>query len=70
MNCIVCLCVYNNEFGLPFVLNNILKIKDVFSKIQILVFYDDSNDKSLEILNNFKEIYGNMEIIIKSEKNK
>ena len=64
MNCIVCLCVYNNEFGLPFVLNNISKINDVFSNIQILVFYDHSNDKSLEFLNNFKEIYGNMEIII------
>jgi hypothetical protein len=64
MKCVVCLCVYNNEFGLPFVLNNILKINDVFSNIQILVFYDHSNDKSLEILNNFKEIYGNMEIII------
>ena len=64
MNCVVCLCVHNNEFGLPFVLNNILKINDVFSNIQILVFYDHSTDRSLEFLNDFKEKYGNMEIII------
>jgi len=64
MKCIVCLCVYNNEFGLPFVLENILKINDVFSNVKILVFYDYSNDKSLEILNNYKEKYGNMEITI------
>jgi len=64
MNCIVCLCVYNNEFGLPFVLNNILKINDFFPNIKILVFYDNSQDKSLEILNNFNEKYRNMEIII------
>uniref|UniRef100_A0A6C0HBZ7 Glycosyltransferase 2-like domain-containing protein n=1 Tax=viral metagenome TaxID=1070528 RepID=A0A6C0HBZ7_9ZZZZ len=64
MNCVVCLCVYNNEFGLPFVLKNILKINEVFSKIQILAFYDNSSDKSLDILHEFKETHGNMEIII------
>ena len=67
-NCCLCLCVYNNEFGLPYVLNNILKIQQVFNELKILVFYDVSNDKSLEILNKFNETHNNMEIIINNKK--
>jgi len=64
MNCVICLCVFNNEFGLPFVLNNILTIGELFSKIQILVFYDKSTDSSLEILEKYKEKHRNIEIIV------
>lgn len=64
MDCIVCLSVFNNEFGLPFVLENISKLKQIFFKIQILVFYDHSKDNSLNILNQYKEKNENMEIII------
>ena len=62
--CCICLCVYNNEYGLPFVLNNIHKLKPVFSKTQILVFYDDSTYDSLQILKEYKNMNDNMEIII------
>ena len=60
----VCLCVYNNNFGLPFVLSNITNMKKIFNNVSILAFYDKSNDNSLEILNKHKELYGNIEIII------
>lgn len=60
----ICLCVYNNEFGLPYVLNNILQIEKIFTDCKILAFYDTSIDKSLSILNSHNEKYGNLEIII------
>ena len=61
----ICLCVYNNEFGLPYVLNNILQIEKIFTNdCKILAFYDTSIDKSLSILNSHNEKYGNLEIII------
>jgi len=54
MSCVICLSVFNNEFGLPYCLNNIKKIAPCFDKLNIIAFYDISQDKSLEILNNFK----------------
>ena len=63
-NCCICLCVYNNQFGLPFVLNNINKINGLFESLQILVLYDSSTDDSLQILNEYNNKYKNMEIII------
>jgi len=68
-NVVICLSVYNNEFGLPYCLKNIKKIKDVFDKLNIVVFYDNSKDKSLEILNNFKK-NENIDIDIIINKNK
>lgn len=62
--CCICLCVYNNEYGLPFVLNNINQLKTLFSIMQILVFYDDSKDNSLKILKEYSNVNNNMEIII------
>jgi hypothetical protein len=49
---------------LPFVLNNINQLKKLFSKTQILVFYDNSNDNSLQILKEYNKTNENMEIII------
>jgi len=66
--CCVCLCVYNNEFGLPAVLNNINKLSSLFKQFQILVFYDHSSDKSLQILNIYKSHYNNMDIKINEKK--
>lgn len=45
----ICLCVYNNEEGLPYVLKNVEKICLVYPST-VLVFYDESSDRSLEIL--------------------
>jgi len=66
--CCICLCVYNNEEGLPKVFNNIIKLKEIF-KLNVIVFYDISNDKSLDILYYYKNIFTNMDIII-NEKEK
>jgi glycosyltransferase involved in cell wall biosynthesis len=46
------------------VLNNINKMRLLFESVQILVFYDNSTDESLKILNEYKNKYKNMEIII------
>ena len=55
-NCIIGLCVYNNEPGLPSVLSNIIKISEskLFEKITVVAFYDYSSDKSHSIMENFK----------------
>ena len=45
------LCVYKNEFGLPYVFKNIERIQTLFTeKIQIVVAYDESPDCSLGFL--------------------
>ena len=48
-NCCLGLCVYNNEYGLPKVLKNIKKLESVL-KIKIIIFFDHSNDRSLQII--------------------
>jgi hypothetical protein len=55
-NCVIGLCVYNNERGLPSVLSNIVKLSEskLFHKITIIAFYDSSSDKSHSILESFK----------------
>ena len=62
---VIGLCVLNNEYGLKYVLENIESIQNsnIFEKVNVVVFYDKSIDKSLEIL----ESYGanlNIKIII------
>jgi len=45
------LCVYKNEFGLPYVFKNIERIQTLFKeKIEIVVGYDESSDTSLGFL--------------------
>jgi glycosyltransferase involved in cell wall biosynthesis len=58
-DCAIGLCVRNNERGLPAVLNNILILSEtaVFKSITVFVFYDDSKDASLEILQTFSETH-------------
>jgi hypothetical protein len=66
-NCCICLCVFNNEFGLPYVLKNIDKIiasSSLFQETKILVFYNESSDRSLQILNEYSNTNKNMEIIM------
>ena len=61
-NCIIGLCVYNNEPGLPSVLSNILKISEskLFEKITVVAFYDYSSDNSHSIMEKFKRQYSNI----------
>jgi hypothetical protein len=57
--CVIGLCVYNNEPGLPSVLSNIVKIIEscLFEKITVVAFYDNSSDSSLSIIEFFKNKY-------------
>jgi hypothetical protein len=52
---VVCLCVYNNEKGLPSCLENIEAIRHIFHRMVINVVYDISEDKSYKILVDFKK---------------
>jgi len=54
MKGVICLSIYNNEFGLPYCLNNIAKLVQCFDTFHIVAFYDDSQDRSLQLLNEFK----------------
>lgn len=51
----VCLCVYNNEKGLPACLKNIEEIRHIFHRMVINVVYDISEDQSYQILSDFKK---------------
>ena len=52
--CCLCLCVYNNEEGLPRVLENVDKLNEVFD-LNVIAFYDKSQDKSLNILGEYRK---------------
>jgi len=58
-SCVIGLCVYNNEVGLPSVLSNIVKIIEscLFEKVTVIAFYDNSSDKSHSIMEAFKKKY-------------
>lgn len=62
-NCVIGLCVYNNERGLPSVLSNIVNISQskLFDKLTVVAFYDVSTDKSYSILESFKHQHQNSE---------
>ena len=58
-SCCIGLCVYNNEKGLPHVLNNIdiLRESQIFDNIKVIVFYDISSDASLSILREYERLH-------------
>ena len=60
-NCVIGLCVYNNERGLPSVLSNIVAMSQskVFDKFTVVAYYDTSSDKSYSILELFKNQHSN-----------
>jgi len=51
--CCICGTVRNCGLYLEKVLQNIEKIGSLFSDYKIVIDYDESNDNSLEILNNY-----------------
>lgn len=69
-SCVVCLCVYNNEKGLPKVFLNISRIEKIFKELTIVVFYDDSSDSSLELLDILKNNLKSDTIIIHNKEKK
>lgn len=56
-NCIFGLCVKNNNEGLPKVFENISKIRNLFSKIHVVAYYDQSRDDSLMKLQSLAKEY-------------
>lgn len=62
-NCVIGLCVYNNERGLPSVLSNIVSISksNLFDKLTVVACYDTSSDKSYSILESFKNWHSKSE---------
>jgi hypothetical protein len=64
-NCVVGLCVYNNERGLPSVLSNIVCMSQskLFDKITVVAYYDTSADKSYSILDSFKSQHSKYTLI-------
>jgi hypothetical protein len=66
-NCYICGCVLNCEKYLKNVFNNIKKIGKIFDNYKIIIAYDESNDNTLNILNQYKKDLNNIceiEIII------
>ena len=61
--CCLCFCFYNNEEGLPRALSNMNELNAVFD-MKIIAYYDYSTDKSLSIVEKYKENHDNIEIII------
>jgi hypothetical protein len=54
MNCCICGPVKNCGPYLPKILENMAKIGTIFDDYQIIIYYDKSNDNTLEILKNFQ----------------
>lgn len=64
------MCVKNSQFGLEYnIINNLKKLNSYFKNLQIIVAYDSSSDKSLEILKSFNEEYKNVHIYDVTELN-
>jgi hypothetical protein len=64
---IVGLCVKNNENGLPKVFENISKMRQIFEKTFVVIYYDHSEDNSLELLKSLCEKYKLQNIIINED---
>ena len=65
-NCIFGLCVKNNSHGLPKVFENIDKIRNLFQKVHIVVYFDRSQDDSLSKMRQLSDTY-NFSITILNE---
>lgn len=56
----ICLCVYNNQKGLNYVIRNLEMLIPLFKDTQIIFFYDISSDNSLELLQKLQIKYSDM----------
>jgi len=64
-NCYICGCILNGEDYLKNVFNNIKKIGEIFHHYKIIIAYEKSKDKTLDILYELKdELKCEFEIII------
>lgn len=56
-SCIFGLCVKNNSQGLPKVFDNLSKIQNLFHKVRIVAYFDQSHDDSLSKLRQLTKEY-------------
>jgi hypothetical protein len=64
MNCCICGPVKNCAPYLTKVLQNVEKIGSVFENYKILIYYDNSNDNSLEILKEYQKTNPKLQLYI------
>lgn len=69
-SCIIGLPVYNAAKYIPFAISNISILKTLFNKVHIVFAYDDSNDNTINLLNNYAKNNNDVSIIIISKHNK
>jgi hypothetical protein len=62
------LCVKNSEKGLVYVTNNLQKILDTYPNTIIIFAFDDSRDRSVELMSDFKNKNSDNVVILKSQK--
>lgn len=70
LKCVVCLPVMNCSDFLPYIFKNLVIIKSLFVELVIIFGYDNSNDNTLELINNFKNNYNDIKIHIIKNKNR
>ena len=58
------LCVKNNAIGLPKCFENISKLRTLFDKFMIVIYYDNSNDNSLKICIDLTKKYDLKTVVI------
>ena len=68
MNCCICGPVKNCEKYLYKVLKNVEKIGNIFNDYRIIIFYDHSNDKSLDILKAYSKENNKMSFYVNTRK--
>ena len=68
INCYICGCIRNSYKYIENVYKNIIKISKLFNNYKIIIVYDESTDRTLEMLLKLKEKNSNIEIIINKNK--
>ena len=68
LNVVMCGCVRNNEGNINDTLNALYKSKTLFNNFKMVIYENDSQDKTLDVINNFKNNTDNEDIHIISEK--
>ena len=64
MKCIIGTCVYNSEKYLPKAFANLDRLKNIFDEYRIIFSCDEGQDRSLDILKEYKRHEPNVDIIV------
>jgi hypothetical protein len=60
------LCCFNSSRGLPYVIRNLIHLKDLFFSFQIIFYYDHSADNTIYLLKSFQNEYPEIITIIEN----